>query len=209
MTQAEINGNSGNGGNNGGNGGNNGNTKQECPLRVNYNANFTLTAGNTSINLNNYILTESTGAVTFNIYTLDRSQVMGANADGTFNFSNGSGIVVVHQDADDNYQAGDLEFTITVGGSEKKTKYEYSIPSGATSVTATWSGLYDPSNPNANAAVDVYTPWSSYRQSLGSAESDSKSIDISAISFQAGEDRKLIFECTQNVPFDLSVNWSY
>ncbi len=94
---------------------NNNNTKQECPLRVNYNANFTLTAGNTSINLNNYILTESPGAITFTIYTLDRSQHMGADSDGTFNFYNGSGIVVVHQDAGGNYQAGDLEFTITVG----------------------------------------------------------------------------------------------
>ena len=189
MNQAEINANNGNGGN----GGNSG----------------------TALSVKHAILSAYVGENPEFLENINTS----SNEEIKFSFQWEGGTIFIDPETWAPDRVGDLTFTATQGGNsvtftlrttdKKQTKYEYDVDDNASSVTFSWSGLYDPENPNANATLTVYTPWSSYRRDIGTTASGNVTINLSDITFGSSEPHKLTVECTQNVPFTLSKNWNY
>ncbi len=224
MNQAEINANSGNGGNGG-------STKQASNLALKSGVNLTLASGNTKVNLGNYITTSSTGTLTYTVYTMDRSGNMSAS-NGAFDFSNGSGIVVVHQAADDNYEEGSLEFTITVQGTNNNAQ-TYNVPgtissaaftiengsengkynvkyngepepvlNNVTSITFSWSNVLA-GNQTGNP-MSIFSPSSSVQWTDDTYEADEYTVQLDNHNWGIGEEHKITAN-PYNGTFTLSV----
>ena len=112
--------------------------KQPSNLAVASSANMSPTVEET-INLRNYFTTSSTGGITYDVIDVTSNEGLYGLTDPNFKLlRTGNTKVVVHQAADDNYEAGELTFNLNVKAKNASTTIPYSRPTSSSVNTSNY-----------------------------------------------------------------------